>query len=240
MGSCPAQVAGDRSRRIAWRCCCIDPSGSGGRSVTALAWLGNADGGHSGGGCGLNSHVSVFKDEAIFGRDAEACGSGEECVWSGLGARVVLGADEEGKPIEKADRGERLDDRLAGAAGDHGKRDAALLGIDVFEHFGNGLELREKPVVETLFALGDGFDGHLEAVQLVQRRDDFDGRLAAPGVEEIFVESTAPLAERLLPRDVVERHGVDDGAVAVEEIGARRCRREVEDSSGSEVEHDFV
>ena len=78
----------------------------------------------------------------------------------------------------------------------------------------------EEREVEALLALGDGFGGHVETLHLIQRGDDFDSRPAAPGVEKGLIESATPLAERLLPRDVVERHGVDDGAVAVKEIGA--------------------
>ena len=195
-------------------------SGARRGSVATLAGLGNSDGGHSCGGCCLNAHVGVFKDEAVFGRDAEACGGGEECVGSGLGARVVLGADEDGEAIEQTDGGERLDDGLAAAAGDDGEGNVAVLGDDVLEHLRNGLEVGKQLEVKVLFALGNGFDGHVKALHLVQRGDDFDRRLAAPGVEEIFVESATPFAERLLPGDVVQRHGVDDGAVAVEEIGA--------------------
>src|ERR1035438_9258862 len=32
------------------------------------------DGGHTGGGCGLDTHFGVFEDEAVFGGDAEAGG----------------------------------------------------------------------------------------------------------------------------------------------------------------------
>ncbi len=114
------------------------------------------------------------------------------------------------------------------AARDDGKGNAAVLCVDVLEHLGNGLELWQQLVVEILLALGDGFDGHVEPVHSVERGDDFDGRLAAPGVKEFFVKFAAPLAERLLPGDVVERHGVDDGAVAVEEIGAEVAGGEFE------------
>src|ERR1019366_7801577 len=62
----------------------------GGAGFVALAGLRDADGGHAGGGCALNAHVGVFKDEAVSGRDAEAGGGGEEGIGSGLGARVVL------------------------------------------------------------------------------------------------------------------------------------------------------
>ena len=90
----------------------------------------------------------------------------------------------------------------------------------MFDDLGNGLELREKREVEILLVLGEGFEGHVEALHLIEVGDDFDGGLAAPGVEELFIEGAAVFAERLVPGDVVQRHGVGDGAVAVEEIGA--------------------
>jgi hypothetical protein len=182
--------------------------------------VGNADRGHSCGGCSLDTHLSVFKDEAVSGRDAEAGSGGEERVGRGLGARVVLRADKDGEAVEQMDSGERLDDGLAAAAGDDGERNAALLGIDVLEDFRYRLEVRELVVIEALFAFGDGVDRHVKAMHLVQCGDNLDGRLAAPGVEEIFVEVAAPLTERLLPGGVMERHGIDDGAVAVEKVGA--------------------
>ena len=53
-------------------------------SAESLAGLGNADGGHAGGGCALDAHVCVFKDEAIFGRDAEARGGTRNASGAGL------------------------------------------------------------------------------------------------------------------------------------------------------------
>src|SRR5579863_1553985 len=99
-------------------------------SIAAFVRLWNADRGHSGGGCGLDAHLGVFKDEAVFGRYAEARRGGEERVGSGFGSRVVLGADKQREAVEQADRSERLDDRFAGAAGNHCKRDLAMLGHD--------------------------------------------------------------------------------------------------------------
>ena len=95
---------------------------------------------------------------------------------------------------------------------------------------GTGLRCGQLLEVEILFALGDGFDWHIEPVHLVQRGDNLNRRLAAPRIEELFIERAAPLAQRLLPGDVVERHGVDDGAVAVEEIGAKVAGGQLEAS----------
>ena len=201
----------------------IYAEGAGLVPLRSFVGLQNTDGGHAGSGCALNAHISVFEDETIFGSDAEAVRGGEKSVGCGLGTGVVFGADEEIEAVEQADGGERPEDRLAGAAGDDREGDAAMLGVDVLEDFGDGLEAGKVREVEVLFAMGDSFDGHVEALHFVEPGNDLLWRHAAPGIEETFVEGAAPLAERFFPREVVEGHGVDDGAVAVEEVGAKEA-----------------
>jgi len=48
------------------------------------------------------------------------------------------------RTFEKIERGQGSFNRIAGAARDHGKRNFAVPGLDVFENFGNGLELRQQ------------------------------------------------------------------------------------------------
>ena len=93
-----------------------------------------------------------------------------------------------------------------------------MFGLDEFHNFGDGLELREHCEVEFFLVLGQGVDGHGKAVHLIQRGDNLARGLAAPGIEKIFGKRAIPLCESGLPGDVVKGHGVDDGAVAVEEI----------------------
>jgi len=64
-------------------------------------------------------------------------------------------------------------------------------------------------------------------VHLVQVGDDIAYRLAAPGVEEVFREIAVPFGERGFPGAVMERHGIDDGAVAVEYVAREGGRRAV-------------
>ena len=109
-----------------------------------------------------------------------------------------------------------------------GEWDAAVLGLDELDNFGNGLEFGEEREVEILFVLGEGLRGHVEALHLVEVGYDIDRGLAAPGVEELFIEGAAVFAERLAPGDVVEGHGVGDRAVTVEEIGAEWARGQVQ------------
>ncbi len=101
-------------------------------------------------------------------------------------------------------------------------------GLDEFEDLGDWLQLREQLEVEIFLVLGEGFDRHVEAEHLVEVGNDFGNGLATPGIEEIFREGAAPFGERLFPGDVMQRHGVGDGAVTVEEVRAEEAWREVQ------------
>ncbi len=182
--------------------------------------LGNADGGHAGGGGGLDADVGVFEDEAVLGVDAQTLGGEEEGVGGGLGVSIVAGTDKGVEEIEDAEGFEGADDGFASAAGDDGEGDFAVLEVDLFEDLGDGLELMDEVVVEGLFAVGEFGDGDGEVIAEVEFGDDGVDGAAAPGVEELFGEGgAAVLAECLVPGEEVEGHGVGDGAVAVEEVG---------------------
>ena len=84
----------------------------------------------------------------------------------------------------------------------------------------------EEVVVEGFLAVGDLVDGHGEALLVVEGGDDLGDGHAAPGVEEVFGEAAAVVGEDGGPGGVVERHGVGDGAVAVEEVGFEGARWE--------------
>jgi hypothetical protein len=182
---------------------------------------GDHDGGHSGGGCGLDAEEGVFKDEAVVGRNAEILGGEEKAIGGGLGVLIVSGGDDGVEFVEQADCGEGTDDRISAAAGGDGEGDAAVLRGDVLYDFRNDFEAGKLREVEGFLARGEGFDGHIEGIDLVELGDDFADRLAAPGVEELFREIAVPFRECGFPCAVVERHGIDDGAVAVEDVGAK-------------------
>jgi len=191
--------------------------------------LGDPDGGHAGGGGSLDADVGVLEDEAIFRVDAEALGGEEEGVGCWLGVGVVAGADQGVEEVEDAEGFERADDGLAGAAGDDGEGDVAVLEVDLFEDLGDGAELIDEAIVEAFFAMGELGDGDGEAVAAVEFGDDGVDGAAAPGVEELFGEGgAAVLAEGLGPGDEMDGHGVGDGAVAVEEVGLEVACREGE------------
>jgi hypothetical protein len=185
----------------------------------AFVGLGDFDGGHAGGGGGLDAEVGVFEDEAVLGGDAQALGGEEVGLGVGFGVGVVAGADEGVEEVEEVEGFQGFDDGLVGAAGDDCKGNLSVHSLDVFKDLGDGLELRKEVVVEGLLAVGDLLDGHGEVVLAVEGFDGLVGGHAAPGVEEELGEGTVVLGEGLGPGDVVEWHGVGDGAVTVEEVG---------------------
>src|ERR1035437_4250646 len=95
-----------------------------------------------------------------------------------------------------------------------------MLGLDQLQNLRDRLELREQLEVELLLMFGESFNGHCEAVHLIQRGDDLACGLAAPRVKKIFGKGAIPLRKGRLPGDVMQRHRINNGAVAVEEIGA--------------------
>jgi hypothetical protein len=203
-------------------------NGDGG--LHSLVRLGDSNGGHAGRGRRLDADVGVLEDEAVFGVDAEAGGGEEEGVGGGLAALIIARADEGVEEVEEAEGFEGSDDRFTGATRDDGEGDVAVLEVDLLEHFGDGLELVDEVVVEALLAMGKFIDGNGEAVALIELCDDVTDGHATERVEKFLGEvGAAVLGERLAPGDVVERHGVGDGAVAVEEVGLEVACRKVKD-----------
>jgi hypothetical protein len=199
----------------------------------AFVRLGDADGRHPGGGGGLDADVGVLEDEAGGGVYPQAGGGEKEGVGGWFGVGVVAGTDEGVEEVQDAEGFEGADDGLAGASGDDGEGDVAVLEVDLFEDLGDGLELVDEFVVEALLAVRKLFDGDGEAVAVVEfGYYGVDGP-AAPGVEELLGEGgAAVLAEGAVPGDVVERHRVGDGAVAVEEVGLEVAFGELEGHRG--------
>src|SRR3979411_2466045 len=110
----------------------------------------------------------------------------------GLAVGVVSGANESCEAVEEMQGGERSLDGFAGAARDYGEGDTAVLGFDVFQNLWDWLELGKELEVEGFFAARDRFDGHVEAVTSVEGGDDFGDGLAAPFVEQRFIEGAVP------------------------------------------------
>ena len=175
----------------------------------------------------MDAEVGVFEDQAACGRDTEAVGGQEEGFGVGLAVFVVFGADQSVEAVEYLERVERCGDGFAGATGNYGEWDFAMPGVDVFEDFGDGFQLWKEFVVQLFFARADGFDGHAQAVLFVEHGDDFGDGGATEKVEMMFVEVAVPFGEDFFPGDVVQGHGIGDGAVAIEEIGVVGAGREL-------------
>ena len=148
---------------------------------------------------------------------------------------VVAGANEGIEAVEQSKGGERGGDGFASAARDDGEGYAAVLIVDVLDDFGDGLELREQFEIQALLADGDGVDGHLQPLSFVEGGDDFGDGSAAPGVKELFVKGAIPFGEGFFPGNVMQGHGVDDGAIAIEEIRCKGAGRQFEFHAGERI-----
>ena len=100
-----------------------------------------------------------------------------------------------------------------------------MLVINVFPHFRDTLQLGKVFEVEFLFSFRDFGDRHMNALFATEKLNYVNDRKPAQFVEALFSELTSPFAERLLPGDVVQRHGVRDGAIAVKQIGIENSWR---------------
>jgi hypothetical protein len=90
----------------------------------------------------------------------------------------------------------------------------------VLQYFRDYFQAGKLREVEGLLSNGEGVDGHVEGVNLIEVGDDIANGFAAPRVEKIFREIAVPFGEGGFPGAVVKGHGIDDGAVAVEDVGA--------------------
>jgi hypothetical protein len=180
------------------------------------------------GGCGLDAECGVLEDQAGFGFDAEAFGSEKEAIGRRFALYVVFGADEDVEFVEDAERRERTDHGITAAAGDDCEGNATVLREHMLKDWRDGFELGKQFVIEGFFAGGERFDGHLESVHLIQVGDDFADWLSAPRIEKFLVVVAVPFGERFFPCDVMEGHGVGDGAVTVEEISAENSSGQFE------------
>jgi hypothetical protein len=190
------------------------------RLNSSFMGLSDTDRGHPGGGGRLDADVGVLEDEAGGRLNSQPGGGKEEGVGGGLAVLVIACADQGVEELEKAEGIERRNDRFAGATGDDGEGNFAVLKTDLLEDLWDGLKLMDEVVVEAFLAVGELGNGDGEAVAIVELGDDVADGHAAKGVEELFGKvSAVVLGERLDPCDVVKRHGVGNGAVAVEEIG---------------------
>jgi hypothetical protein len=102
------------------------------RSGSSAPFVGlwNPDGSHAGSRCRLNAQVRVFKDQAIFRRHAKPGGGKQKRIRSRLAVDVILRADDGLEFVQQMQCAESLRHRDSPAAGNHGKGNPAVLGLD--------------------------------------------------------------------------------------------------------------
>ncbi len=194
------------------------------RSILAFEGVGNFDRGHARGLGGGDAEVSIFEDEAIGWVNAQSFGGQQVRLGVRFGTGVIFGADKNFEAVEKAELRKGALDGVATAAGDDGEGNAAMGIFDVLEHFGDGGELRQSLMEIALLDFSCFGDGEGEALGLAQVGQDLLHWAPAPGVEKLFGKLAVQSIERAPPSEVVERHGIHDGAVAVEKVGLELAR----------------
>ena len=80
-------------------------------------------------------------------------------------------------------------------------------------------------LVKRLHAYSRSCPWHYPKTFATEKLNYVNDRKPAQFVEALFGELASPLAERLFPGDVVQRHGVRDGAIAVKQVGIENSRR---------------
>ena len=81
-----------------------------------------------------------------------------------------------------------------------------MLVVNVFPHFRYTLQLGKVFKVEILFSLSYFGQGHINSLLATEEFDDLNDRKTSQLIKTLFRETTSPLAERLLPSEIVQRH----------------------------------
>src|SRR5262245_53286122 len=68
----------------------------------------------------------------------------------------------------------------------------------------------------------------MQSMLFVQKRDYLHDGEASPRIKLVFGESAIPCGEGISPSNIVQGHGIDDGAVAIEKISAEFSIRELQ------------
>jgi len=176
---------------------------------------------HAGGSGGFDAEGGVLEDEAFLRDDAEALGGGDEGVWAGFPAAIILCADDDVEFIDDAEAGEGAGGDVPASAGGDGHGEFAMDAVDDFDDGFDRFNLVDGGEVEIFLAGGGFLDGEMVAVALVEDFDDAFGEDAAQFVKEGLGEVDVVILEGGAPSGVMERHGVPQGAVAIEDIGRK-------------------
>ena len=94
----------------------------------------------------------------------------------------------------------------------------------MLQHFGDGLELGKAFQIDVFFSFRHLLYRHIQPVFLIESGDDLGHGHSSPGVEEIFVKFASPFRKSFVPGHIMERHGIGDGAVAIEQVGLKRSQ----------------
>ncbi len=88
------------------------------------------------------------------------------------------------------------------------------------------MQVRQALVVKLFLAFRHQRHGHLDALLAPQPFDDLDDGRATQLVKALLRKFAAPFAKRLAPSKVMQRHGVGDGAVTVEQVSLEIAGRD--------------
>jgi len=176
------------------------------------------DGIHAGGADGLHAEIRVLEATASGGIHADALGGGEEDVGGGLLTGHILVGDHGIEPLEDIQMAQDAMDGVPGSAGSdgHGK-DAAVFAGDGDDGF-HGTDMGKVLEVEFLLFVGerDGID--VRPILFVgQHAEDVACGNTSERVEAGLGEIEAMPGGELRPGEPVERHGVGEGSIAIED-----------------------
>ena len=177
---------------------------------------------HAGGFGGLDADLGVLEDEAFFGGDAEAAGGFEEGVGRGFAVDVILGTDDCVEFIGDSQGLEGLEDDAAVSAGSDGHGAGAVVLVYQLDHGLDGEDLRDHLDVDFLL-LQSGFPrGQGGAAALVEDFHDFFSGGASQFVKEGLGENAGVILQSgALSCQVMQRHGIGQGAVAIEDVAVK-------------------
>ena len=179
---------------------------------------------------GADAAVAVFQHEALAGGDAHLLGGQEEHVGRRFAVLHFSGGDDDREEIDQTGGGQATAHGGLLAARGHGHGEAAFERTRKLRHRAHSLHFGNAP----------GKDLHLQLVHAhgidigtVLRIQQFHHILllhSCMRIEFLFGEfkRRIMLLQRLHPRDVVQRHGVNERAVAVEDVGLKRVVRDLQ------------
>ncbi len=168
---------------------------------------------------GGDAQVAVLPDDTVTGADGQPSGSLEERIGIGLVTDGVLACHHGVEGAIEPDMGE---DPLADgtvAAGDHRDRNPAPAATDNIDHRVDRLDMGQTREEGLLFGMHRSVEIDLDARLARERGHDVARRPPPHRIEAVFVELQAMDPRDMEPGQIMGRHRVGEGAIAVEEDG---------------------